>query len=139
LARFPVRGVLLSFFLLIFAPPAQVVSGCNVPIGTIIARNFHALLCPKVQIDGIVRGDLIALGGEIIISAGGRIEGSILAVGASIHVNGGVGGSIRALSHELIITKTASHTSPGSLLALWKVNAPAMCGWRDAMPVFSRR
>jgi hypothetical protein len=110
LARFPVRGVLLSFFLLIFAPPAQVVSGCNVPIGTIIARNFHALLCPKVQIDGIVRGDLIALGGEIIISAGGRIEGSILAVGASIHVNGGVGGSIRALSHELIITKTASLT-----------------------------
>ncbi len=77
-------------------------------------RNFYALFCQVVQIDGTVRGDLIALGSEIIIGNNGRIEGSILAASPTVQINGYVGGSIRSVSNELLITKSATLTGQTS-------------------------
>lgn len=96
----------MLFNLLWLVPP----TGCSVPTGGVVERNFYALLCQTVQIDGTVRGDLIALGGTVIIGESGRVEGSVLGAGLAIQVRGRVGGSIRTLSNELTIAKSASLT-----------------------------
>lgn len=77
-----------------------------IPSGSIVERNHYALFCTVVQVDGLIRGDLIAFGQTVIVN--GTVEGSVLAAGVEIIVNGQVGGSIRAASGELTLTQSAS-------------------------------
>lgn len=79
----------------------------------------------SADIQDVVRGDLIVLGGSVLFSGRGRVEGNVIYAGGRIrNADGRVGGRVFPLASlegaSLSVTKTAVAVS---LLLLWLIGA----------------
>lgn len=61
----------------------------------------HYLIGTRVQVDGPVRGDLLAAGGEVRVES--RVDGDVMVAGGSVALRGPVGGDVRAAGGEVLV------------------------------------
>jgi len=119
--------VMIAF---VFVGPAyayEPIGGDNVLIerGETIDDNVYAL-ANTFTLRGVIKGDLIAIGREIIIAEGGVVEGDLVVMGQSIVVKGSVRGDMRvgatvvnvdenaAIGGELVGVSYSLEISPNS-------------------------
>ncbi|MDX1450414.1 MAG: polymer-forming cytoskeletal protein, partial [Acidimicrobiia bacterium] len=67
----------------------------------VVEEDLYAL-GQRVQIDGTIEGDLVALGVEEV-RVNGTVTGSVIAGGAAVVIDGSVGGSVRAVAGTISV------------------------------------
>ncbi len=94
-----------------------------------------AVLQGDARIDGVVRGDVIALGGDVVLSARAQVDGDVYAVGGTIEAADGsvIGGRTAAYpdapSTALVLMEgPALGLAPGSRPVL-AAKAAVLCAW----------
>lgn len=83
----------------------------------VVGEDLYAL-GQRIQVDGVVEGDLVALGLEEV-RIGGRVTGSVLAVGGSVVVTGQVDGSLRTMARSVTVD---GEVAGDLLVAGWTVD-----------------
>lgn len=83
----------------------------------------------SLELDGVVRGSVAVVGGDLIIGDGAHIDGSASAVGGTVRVSGGVvTGDIRSTSSETGALLGTDVLDPRSVEVV--VANPAAAAWR---------
>ena len=86
------------------ATASSVVSEKVVSIGAneVITRDFYVTTGEVVEIFGTVEGDLIALGGQLLVD--GNVTGDLIAIGGTVKVTGQVGQDLRVIGGQVSVS-----------------------------------
>ncbi len=99
----------------------------SIPAGVTVAGPVAAAR-GNVNVRGLVNGDVFAVGGDVVVHAGGEVTGSALALQGQVIVNGGrVGGEMRAATPFGVTAATAEPRLAGSAAVVHALKISA--GW----------
>ena len=84
----------------------------NFSLGSAESLNGNLLVVEgTADIYGTLRGNLVAVGGDVVVHPGGVVSGDVLTLGGDVHDQGGeIGGEVRALKSAAVLA--AVSTSP---------------------------
>jgi len=99
----------------------------SIPAGETVAGPVAAAR-GNVNVRGLVNGDVFAVGGDVVVHAGGEVTGSALALQGKVIVNGGrVGGEMRAAAPFGAAAEKAEPRLTGSAAVMHALKISA--GW----------
>jgi hypothetical protein len=88
----------------------------------------------SVDVEADVHGDVIALGGDIVLGGAARVEGDVVALGGTVTGEGGASGRIVSMS-ALDPLPASRQAQTGSAQAAWGVRLMRVGGWIVAATV----
>lgn len=91
----------------------------TIPAGTVVAGAV-AVRGGDLEVLGTIEGDAVAIDGDVIVRAGGRVAGDVLAVHGQARVEGSVTGAILRLEGNLAPAAVASAPASPAAAGPWR-------------------
>ena len=114
-------------------PPSDSILPGAFVVGAGIDRGRVAAL-GKLDVNGTVDGDAIAIGGDVVVHRGGHITGDAVSVGGAVTLDGGkVDGELRSIDRPMSEARAVASTRSGFLLMLDEMQR--VMGWLVLMVI----
>jgi hypothetical protein len=102
--------ILPLFLAIVFMLPTSAMASENKVEGTVgkgeILDQSLILFAPEVVMDGVINGDLLAIGNDVSIN--GKVSGSLFVIGKNVTINGPVEGTVYAAALKLNMDSKAT-------------------------------